>query len=155
MEQVMELGTIERDIVVDASPEVVFEVVSRPEHISEWWPDEADLEPVPGGTGQVRWRDGETGEVKAVDLSVVEVDPPRRFSFRWCFDEPERSGRSLLVTFDLEPVGAGTRIRMSETGFREMGWEAAVLEEWYADHGRGWDIFIPRLGTYAARVAAS
>src|SRR6478735_2704750 len=67
MEQVMELGTIERNIQVDASPEVVFEVVSRPEHISEWWPDEADLDPVPGGSGQVRWRDGETGEVKAVD----------------------------------------------------------------------------------------
>ena len=30
----MEYGSIEREIHVDASPEVVFEVVSRPEHIS-------------------------------------------------------------------------------------------------------------------------
>ncbi|MEP9365658.1 SRPBCC domain-containing protein [Nocardioides sp. CN2-186] len=155
MEQTMELGTIERDIQVDASPEVVFEVVSRPEHIQEWWPDEADLDPVPGAPGEVRWRNAESGDVKTAELTVVDVDPPRRFSFRWCFAEPDRSGSSLLVTFDLEPVDGGTRIRMTETGFREMGWEAAVLEEWYADHARGWDIFIPRLGTYAERVAAS
>jgi uncharacterized protein YndB with AHSA1/START domain len=31
----MEYGSIEREIHVDASPEVVFEVVSSPEHISE------------------------------------------------------------------------------------------------------------------------
>ena len=42
-----------------------------------------------------------------VALTVVEVDPPKRFSFRWCFAEPDRSGPSLLVTFDLVPAGAG------------------------------------------------
>ena len=35
----MEYGSIEREIHVDASPEVVFEVVSRPEHIAQWWTD--------------------------------------------------------------------------------------------------------------------
>ena len=36
---------------------------------------------------------------------------------------------------------------MTETGFREMGWEVAVLEEAYNDHGSGWDFFIPRLAS--------
>ena len=31
----MEYGSIDREIYVDASPEVVFEVVSRPEHLRE------------------------------------------------------------------------------------------------------------------------
>ena len=48
----MEYGSIEREIRIDASPEVVFEVVSSPEHLKEWWPDEATLDPVPGGTGE-------------------------------------------------------------------------------------------------------
>jgi uncharacterized protein YndB with AHSA1/START domain len=47
-EVVMERGTercsIEREIHVDASPGVVYEVVSRPEHLRGWWPDDADLE---------------------------------------------------------------------------------------------------------------
>ena len=64
-------------------------------------------------------------------------------------------GQSLLVTFDLVPTGAGTRIRMTETGFREMGWEIAVLEEQYRDHASGWDRFIPALGAYVARLVAT
>src|SRR5215475_13538612 len=42
--QAMEYGSIEREIHVEASPEVVFEVVSSPEHISEWWTDDAMVE---------------------------------------------------------------------------------------------------------------
>jgi uncharacterized protein YndB with AHSA1/START domain len=147
----MEHGSIERDIHVDASPEVVFEVISRPEHMREWWPDEARFEPVAGAPGELVWRDAETGETTTVALAVVEVDPPKRFSFRWCFADPDRNGNSLLVTFDLAPTGTGTRIRMSETGFREMGWEVAVLEEHYREHESGWDHYMPALGTYVAR----
>ena len=149
----MEHGSIERDILVDASPDVVFEVVSKPEHIQEWWPDEARFEPVPGGSGELVWRDADTGEAMTVALSVVEVDPPKRFSFRWCYDEPDGRGPALLVTFDLVPTGTGTRIRMTESGFREMGWEVAVLEEHYRDHATGWDRYIPALGTYIATLA--
>jgi len=151
----MEHGTIERDIHIEASPEVVFEVVSRPEHIREWWPDDAQLEPVAGAPGELVWRDAETGETTTVAMTVVEVDPPRRFSFRWCFADPNRSGPSLLVTFDLVPADGGTRVRMTEAGFREMGWEVAVLEEHYADHVTGWDHYIPALGAYVDRLVSA
>ena len=43
----MEHGTIERELHIDASPEVVFDVVSNPEHVRQWWPDEAEYPPVP------------------------------------------------------------------------------------------------------------
>ena len=89
----MEYGSIERDIHVDASPEVVFEVISRPEHMREWWPDDARFEPVAGAPGELVWRDADTGETTTVALAVVEVDPPKRFSFRWCYTEPDRSGQ--------------------------------------------------------------
>jgi uncharacterized protein YndB with AHSA1/START domain len=151
----MEYGSIERDIHVDASPEVVFDVISRPEHMREWWPDEARFEPVAGAPGELTWRDAESGDTTTVALAVVEVDPPKRFSFRWCYADPGRSGPSLLVTFDLVPTGAGTRIRMTETGFREMGWEVAVLEEQYRDHETGWNHYLPRLGAYVARLVAT
>ncbi len=151
----MEYGSIERHIHVAASPEVVFEVISRPEHMREWWPDDARFEPVAGAPGELVWRDAETGETTAVELVVVEVDPPKRFSFRWCFSDPGRSGRSLLVTFDLTPATDGTRIRMTETGFREMGWEIAVLEEQFHDHESGWDHYIPALGAYVARLVSA
>ena len=47
----------------------------------------------------------------------------------------------------------GTRIRMTESGFREMGWEVAVLEEHYRDHVTGWDRYMPALGAYIGTLA--
>jgi hypothetical protein len=61
----------------------------------------------------------------------------------------------LLVTFELTPSGTGTNIRLTETGFREMGWEAAKLEEQYHEHVVGWDTFVPRLGKYLARLVST
>lgn len=87
----------------------------------------------------------------------MEADPPRRFSFRWVYDEGEAatSANSLLVTFVLVPSGAGTLLRLTETGLREQGWEAALLEAQYREHVTGWDYFLPRLVTYVARLVST
>ena len=147
----MEFGSIEREIHVAASPEVVFEVVSRPEHIREWWGGaETDLSPTPGAVAQVGWPGGDHVE----PLTVVDVDPPRLFSFRWVFDEGVDSP-SLLVTFQLVASGDGTLLRMTETGYREKGWEIATLEAAYADHVEGWDRFVPAIAEYAAGLVST
>jgi hypothetical protein len=44
---------------------------------------------------------------------------------------------------------------MRETGFREMGWEVAVLEEQYREHESGWDHYMPLLGKYIARLGST
>jgi uncharacterized protein YndB with AHSA1/START domain len=153
----MEYGTIEREIHVDASPEVVFEVVSSPEHLKQWWPDEAEIEPTTGATGHIVFRRPAPEEAVVVPITVVDARPPHRFAFRWVHEAGETAdaGNSLLVTFDLEPSGNGTRVRMTETGFRERGWEGAVLEQAYQEHVEGWNHFIPRLGAYVARLVSS
>lgn len=149
----MEFGSIERELRIDATPEVVYQVISSPEHLREWWPDEVDLDPVVGGSGTLSFGDPATPEAAVVPIVVVEADPPRRFAFRWAHDDAPPTGtNSFLVTFDLVAAGEGTLLRFRETGFRERGWEAAVLEETYADHVRGWELFMPRLVTYAERL---
>ena len=149
----MEHGSIVRELFVDASPEVVFDVVSRAEHIREWWPDDADFASIPGGTGTITF--GSDAEATVEAFTVVEVDRPRRFSFRWNqpAGEPAAVGNSFLVTFELTAADGGTRLHMTESGFRERGWEAAVLEAAYADHVSGWDHFLPRLTPYVATLA--
>jgi uncharacterized protein YndB with AHSA1/START domain len=153
----MEYGSIEREIHVDAAPEVVYEVITMPEHLRQWWPDEAELEPVPGSTGVVSFGDRSTPEAHVVPLTVVEAVPPRLFSFRWAYDQGAAATptNSLLVTFELVPSGAGTLLRLTEGGFRERGWEAAVLEEQYREHVTGWDHFLPRLVTYVDGVVST
>jgi uncharacterized protein YndB with AHSA1/START domain len=153
----MEYGMIERELEIDASPETVFEVITSPEHLKEWWPDDAVVEATAGAKGHLVFGDPSSGEAQVASLTVVEAVPPRLFSFRWTHpaDEEAREGNSLFVTFELTPSDGGTRLRMTETGFREMGWEVAVLEQEYREHCAGWDHFLPRLVRHAAAVEAS
>ncbi len=148
----MEFGKLEREIRIDAAPEIVFDVVSRPEHIKMWWSDDASFEPAPGAVGELVWDDRAVVE----SITVVDVDPPRRFAIRWIAPDGQLpdADNSLLITFELEPSGDGTILRLTESGWREKGWEAAVLEEAFHDHERGWDIFLPRLQSYAPSVVA-
>jgi uncharacterized protein YndB with AHSA1/START domain len=152
----MEYASIERELQIEATPEVVYEVISSPEHLREWWPDDAAFAAVPGATGTITFGDPASPGAMVERITVVEADFPRRFVFRWVYDEgePAAPGNSLLVAFDLVPSGGGTLLRFRETGFRERGWEAAVLEEAYHDHARGWDLFLPRLVAYAGGLVA-
>jgi uncharacterized protein YndB with AHSA1/START domain len=153
----MELGTIEREVHVEASPEIVFEVVSSPDHMREWWNGiETDVSPTPGSTAEIAWgRD--TAEPHVDQITVVDAEPYRLFSFRWVYEGAgvPTPANSLLVTFELVPTNGGTLIRMTESGFREKGWEIAELEAAYADHSNGWDIFVPSLGAYITRLVST
>lgn len=153
----MEFGSIEREIYVEAAPDVVYDVLSSPEHLREWWPDEAELDPVPGGQGVITFGHSDERGAVVVPMTVVEADRPRRFSFRWAYelDEVASPTNSYLATFDLTPSGTGTVLRLTETGFRERGWEAAVLEEKYQLNVVGWDHFLPRLVAYVDRLVAA
>lgn len=152
----MEYGTIEREIHIDATPEVVYEVITTPEHIAQWWGFEMAFPAVPGGTGRLT-RSRDDGGTLVVPVDVVEADAPRRFVFRWVHPEGERATpeNSFLVTFDLVPAAGGTLLRLTEAGFREVGWEAAKLEARYRDHSAGWDRHLPNLATYAAGLVRS
>ena len=149
----MEFGTIERELYIEASPEVVFDVVSSPAHLKNWWPDQATYEPTPGSVGEIVFGDPNSGG-GVVGFAVIDAVVPRRFSFRWTqpIGESAVEGNSLLVSFELTPSQGGTLLRMTETGFREMGWEAAVLEQQYQEHVTGWDFFLPRLAPDVATL---
>jgi uncharacterized protein YndB with AHSA1/START domain len=148
---------IEREIHVAASPDVVFEVVSSPEHLVEWWPDEAVIEPTPGFEGELVFGDRSSPDVQIPKVTVVDAVPGRLFSFRWLYpsDEAARPDNSLLVTFTLEPADGGTLVRMVESGWQDKAWTAEQRAAQRRDNDGGWDHFIGRLGEYVARLAAT
>jgi uncharacterized protein YndB with AHSA1/START domain len=153
----MEHGSIEREIRIEASPEVVFEVITSPDHIREWWNGcDTDLGPSVGTVAEIAWGRG-TPEPHIDEVTVVASEPPRLFAFRWVYEgaAAPTPDNSLLVTFELTPSDGGTLLRMTETGFREKGWEVAVMEAAYADHVNGWDIFVPSIRDYVARMVSA
>jgi uncharacterized protein YndB with AHSA1/START domain len=113
---------IERHVLIAAPPEVVWEVVTEPEHMSQWL-SEAAFEAKPGANGTIF----------TYDIRIEEVEPPRRFSFTW---------DGLLVSFTLTPEEGGTRLSLVESGF--AGRDAKRTE-----HEGGWTTFLRQLREYA------
>jgi uncharacterized protein YndB with AHSA1/START domain len=93
---------IERDIVFPASPSEVWEALTEPERLEEWFASEVSLDARPGGEGIFRWGDGD--ERHAV---VREIEPEERLVLDW-----EDDGQVVL---ELEEVDGGTRLHVIET----------------------------------------
>jgi uncharacterized protein YndB with AHSA1/START domain len=111
---------VRREILLEAPPEEVWEAVTDPERLAEWFATEVELEPVEGGEGTFRWGDG--SERRAV---VEEVDPERRFAFRW--REPDGDGETR-VELELEEVDAGTVLTVVERPLAPQA--SAIAGEW-------------------------
>ena len=97
---------ITRELTVPAPREEVWEALTDAERLAEWFANDVELDPRPGGRGVFRWDDGETRTAV-----VEEADAPRRFGFRWA-DEDGEEGE---VAFELEEADGGTKVTVRET----------------------------------------
>jgi uncharacterized protein YndB with AHSA1/START domain len=72
-----------------------------------------------------------------VDMRVERVEEPAVFGFTWRLpDLPEDDPRRTYVEFTLEAVGAGTRLRVVETGFAQLPDDSR--RKTYDSHAQGW-----------------
>ena len=142
-------SAIEREVVIEAPPEVVWRVVTDPERIRQWFADEAEVELRVGGSGRLRFKSGDSYQ-----LQVEALDPPRRFAFRWVQPEgsPARADNTMLVEFLLEPEAGGTRLRVVESGFDTIDWSDAAKAKYAERHSSGWRVLLERLRDYAPSV---
>jgi len=148
---------IEREILIDAPVEVVWEVVTRPEHVSKWWSDQAEIDVRPGGVGVLTFTLRATHQRATVPIAVEALEPLHRFAFRWMHPAgvEARPGNSVLVEFTLAPEGEGTRLRVAESGIVAMEWPEEEKSSYVDSHGQGWDRHLPNLRDYAARQAGN
>jgi uncharacterized protein YndB with AHSA1/START domain len=77
---------IEREIVIDAPPNVVWAIVTEAQHLAGWFSDEAELDLRSGGRMLLTWRGHGTYQGR-----VETVHPPHLFAFRWQTREGEFS----------------------------------------------------------------
>ena len=146
---------IERETVIDAPVERVWELITEPEHVGRWFGDAgAEIDLRPGGEMVIRWAEHGTSRGR-----VVDVRPHTRFAFRWApFKVPAGGepvdGNSTLVEFTLAPEGAGTRLRVVESGFASLAASDEQLAKNYASNSGGWRTELDELRDYALKVAA-
>ncbi len=146
-------GQIEREILIEAPVDIVWAVVTEPEHISGWFSDSVELDLRPGGPAELTW-DGYGG----VQARVERVEPPHVFAFRWVVGGPGEAlaeENSTLVEFRLRAEGdATTRLTVVESGFDDLaGSEDTNLRE-FEGHQRGWVKELGELVEYVTERAA-
>ena len=93
---------VRREIVLPVTREELWEALTEPERLEDWFANEVDVDLRPGGAASFRWSNGE--ERHAV---VTTVDPEERLAFDW-----DDEG---TVEFTLADDADGTRLTVVET----------------------------------------
>jgi uncharacterized protein YndB with AHSA1/START domain len=145
---------IERDVLIAAPLERVWELTTRAEHLGRWFGDAgAELELRPGGALSLSWR-----EYGTVHGRVEAVEPPHRVAFRWLASAGSRAeptpANSTLIEFTLAAEGEGTRVAVVESGFDGLDVDAGERTAALASHTEGWAAELDELASYARGVAA-
>jgi uncharacterized protein YndB with AHSA1/START domain len=93
---------VTREIDFPVPPDEVWEALTDPDQLEEWFANDVELDPREGGAGVFRWDDGDEKHA-----TVVVSEPPERLVLDWD-DDGE-------VEFTLEETEDGTRLRVRES----------------------------------------
>jgi uncharacterized protein YndB with AHSA1/START domain len=143
---------IEREVVVAAAPERVWEIITQAEHVGKWFGDSAEIDLRPGGTIVLRFENYGT-----VYATIEKIDEPRYFSYRWkpgVTGEKPSDADSTLVEFTLTPHEGQTRLRVVETGFSGLSLSESKRAEQFESNTKGWGIQLRDLQEYVEGLAA-
>jgi uncharacterized protein YndB with AHSA1/START domain len=133
---------LEREILIEAPLEVVWSVITEPQHITGWFGDSAEIDLRPGGSLILRWEEQD----HTVHGRIETVEPHRLFSFRWM--RSSEAGDSTLVEFSLSADGGSTRLTVVETGFRQLSGTEDQKQKDADSHRDGWKLELDELREY-------
>ena len=101
---------IRREMVFPVPREELWDALTEPERLEDWFANEVEVDLRPGGAASFRWSNGEERHA-----TVTEVDPERRLAFEWD-DEGE-------VAFTLDDDADGTLLTVVESS---PAWSTAL-----------------------------
>jgi len=93
---------ITREIEFPVPPDEVWEALTDPDQLEEWFANDVEFDPREGGAGVFRWDDGDEKHAR-----VTVAEPPERLVLDW-----DEDGE---VEFTLEEIDEGTRLRVRES----------------------------------------
>jgi uncharacterized protein YndB with AHSA1/START domain len=134
---------IQKTIVIDASPEVIFKAITDPEELTQWFPDQAALEPRIGG--KVRFDFSETKSGKkggsGIQGTITEFISNEKISYTWEHTHNSSEISKSVVTWELVRIkDDGTRVNLKHTGSK--------TKEIAKERDQGWSYFLPQLKKY-------
>lgn len=149
------------ETAVAASADACFAAWTSSEGLASWWTDKARIDLRIGGHFEILFAtDQPWGRRGSEHCRILSYLPGRMLSFSW--NAPPHLDRTrdqhTWVVLEFEPSGAGTRVRLTHTGWPEAAWaEEPQWAETYAYFQRAWsfvlDLFTKHFG--AATTGAS
>ncbi|WP_026204852.1 SRPBCC domain-containing protein [Actinomycetospora chiangmaiensis] len=123
---------IERAVTLERAPHEVWQALTTADGLGAWFGERATIDLRPGGAATITFAGGMT-----VDMRIERVEPPTVFAYTWRLpDLPADDPRRTYVEFTLEPAGAGTLLRVVESGFAQL--PVDIRRETYTSHDEGW-----------------
>ncbi|MBY5553307.1 polyketide cyclase [Rhizobium leguminosarum] len=133
-----EISNETRSVIVEREipfpPEKIWRALTQPHLIADWLMKN-DFVPV------VDHRFKLSADWGSVDCQVLEVEPNKILSYTWAAYDLES-----VVTWTLTPTGAGTQLRMEQSGFRPDQRQA------YGGAKSGWQQFFAKLEQVLTRI---
>jgi hypothetical protein len=117
-------------------PEKVWRAITDPDELGTWFPARLETVLEPGAPIRFTFANVEPDpDADASSGTVLEVDPPRLFAYRWGRDE---------LRWEIIPDGAGCVLRFTHI----LSGAAGTINDWYgaARHAAGWDVCFEYLG---------
>jgi uncharacterized protein YndB with AHSA1/START domain len=107
---------IERTVEIAHPPSKVWAALTTAEGLGTWFGHDATIDLRPGGSAHLTWNSGDKAEMR-----IERVEEPSIFGFTWqIYGLPADDPRRTYVEFTLEPVAAGTRLTVVESGFAQL-----------------------------------
>ncbi|WP_020674044.1 SRPBCC domain-containing protein [Amycolatopsis nigrescens] len=133
---------ITRTVELAHPPSKVWTALTTAEGLVAWFGNETTIDLRPGGAGWMKWADGSSADVR-----VERVEEPTVFGYTWqIYGLPQDDPRRTYVEFTLEPVDAGTRLTVVETGFAQLPDD--LHDKVFAGNTEGWAVELGELAAY-------
>lgn len=139
---------IRKTIEINASPKTVFKALTDENELTQWFPDQAVLEPKIGGKMKFTFL-----ARKAENLDrdfyprgeILEFEPDKKLSYSW-IPEGVPDFPKTIVTWTLEKIAENkTRVKLVHSGF------TGKPHEMQKEHTKGWEFFSERLSKHCER----
>lgn len=146
--------SVNLDNEINATPQHVWNVMTRPEVMREWASISQFTPEVGTSIHQYTDSQGEPVEPNAavyhITGEVVTLDPPHTLAFTWRQVHGPSGAwpASTLVTLRLEPTATGTRVSVHHSGFEALGDTSVDLRD---GHEAGWNYAFGILKDHAER----
>jgi uncharacterized protein YndB with AHSA1/START domain len=137
---------IQREIIIKAPKEKIYEAITNPEKVVLWFPDAVEGKYAVGENPTFVFN----GHGK-VSVHIVEAKPYEYFSYRWIpgasiFVGDVTTAPNTLVEFSIHEEGDGVcKVVMVESGFAQLPIEMAKA---FMQNSGGWEFMLGRLEKY-------